>query len=78
MLIYDDLETLSKEGVEATAEFLRELPQGCKAIITSRRRGGEGAVWLRVEQLDWEAAHRIIENEAKRDSKTEEKLTRCG
>jgi tetratricopeptide (TPR) repeat protein len=67
LLIYDNLETLSKEEQEAMADFLRELPQGCKAIITSRRRGGEGAVWLRVEALDWEAARSIIENEMARD-----------
>ena len=61
LLIYDNLETLSKEEQEGIADFLRELPQGCKAIITSRRRGGEGGVWLRVEKLDWDAARGIIE-----------------
>jgi tetratricopeptide (TPR) repeat protein len=76
LLIYDNLETLSKEEQEAMADFLRELPQECKAIITSRRRGGEGAVWLRVEELDWEAARGIIENEMVRDAGLETKLRR--
>jgi tetratricopeptide (TPR) repeat protein len=76
LLIYDNLETLSKEEQEAMADFLRELPQGCKAIITSRRRGGEGAVWLRVEELDWDAARGIIENEMARDSGLANKLHR--
>ena len=76
LLIYDNLETLSKEEQEAMADFLRELPQGCKAIITSRRRGGEGAVWLRVEELDWDAARSIIENEMARDSGLANKLHR--
>jgi tetratricopeptide (TPR) repeat protein len=76
LLIYDNLETLSKEEQEAMADFLRELPQACKAIITSRRRGGEGAVWLRVEQLDWDAARGIIENEMARDEGLANKLRR--
>ena len=78
LLIYDNLETLSKEEQEAMADFLRELPQGCKAIITSRRRGGEGAVWLRVEKLDWDAARGIIENEMARDAGLANKLRRVG
>jgi hypothetical protein len=52
LLIYDNLETLTKEEQEALADFLREIPQGCKAAITSRRRGGEGAVWLRLGELE--------------------------
>jgi tetratricopeptide (TPR) repeat protein len=75
LLIYDNLETLSKEEQEGIADFLRELPQGCKAIITSRRRGGEGAVWLRVEELDWDGARGIIENEIMRDAKLADKLS---
>ncbi|MBI5301920.1 MAG: tetratricopeptide repeat protein [Chloroflexi bacterium] len=76
LLIYDNLETLSKEEQEAMADFLRELPQACKAIITSRRRGGEGAVWLRVEKLDWDAARGIIDNEMARDVGLANKLRR--
>ncbi|HYY43492.1 MAG TPA: tetratricopeptide repeat protein, partial [Pyrinomonadaceae bacterium] len=78
LLIYDNLETLSKDEQEALANFLRELPPGCKAIITSRRRGGEGAVWLRLEKLDWEAAHAIIESEMARDAQLAHKLQRAG
>ena len=74
LLIYDNLETLSKEDQEAVADFLRDLPSNCKAIITSRRRGGEGAIWLRVETLDLEAALKIIDNEIRRDSSLAKKL----
>ena len=74
LLIYDNLETLSNEDQEATVDFLRELPQSCKAIITRRRRGGEGAMWLRVDKLDWDAARGIIENEMARDTGLENKL----
>jgi tetratricopeptide (TPR) repeat protein len=76
LLIYDNLETLTKDEQEKLADFLRELPQGCKAIITSRRRGGEGAVWLRLGKLDWEAAYCIIENEVSRDAVLANKLRR--
>ena len=74
LLIYDNLETLSKEEQEGIADFLRELPQGCKAIITSRRRGGEGGVWLRVEKLDWDAALGIIKNQMSLDEGLANKL----
>ncbi len=78
LLIYDNLETLAKEEQEALANFLRELPQACKAIITSRRRGGEGAVWLRLEKLEWDAARAIIESEMQRDPQLANKLRRAG
>jgi tetratricopeptide (TPR) repeat protein len=78
LLVYDNLETLEKEEQEALANFLRELPQECKAIITSRRRGGEGAVWLRLEKLEWEAARSIIESEMARDPQLARKLERVG
>jgi tetratricopeptide (TPR) repeat protein len=74
LLIYDNLETLTKEEQEALADWLRFLPQGCKAMLTSRRRGGEGALWLRLEKLDWEAACEIIAHEAERDARLKGKL----
>ncbi|MDQ3918083.1 MAG: tetratricopeptide repeat protein [Acidobacteriota bacterium] len=77
LLVYDNLETLSKEGQEAVADFLRTLPTGSKAIITSRRRGGEGAVWLRLEKLDWEAARAIIESEIAPEPRLANKLRRA-
>lgn len=78
LLVYDNLETLSIEEQEGVADFLRELQQGCKAIITSRRRGGEGAIWLRLEKLDWDAARRIIKNEMSRDAGLANKLNQVG
>jgi len=74
LLIYDNLETLTKEEQEALADWLRFLPQGNKAMLTSRRRGGEGALWLRLEKLDWEAARRIIAHEAELDVRLKRKL----
>ncbi|HWS90669.1 MAG TPA: tetratricopeptide repeat protein [Pyrinomonadaceae bacterium] len=78
LLIYDNLETLTKEEQEALADFLRELPQGSKAVITSRRRGGEGSVWLRLGKLDWDAARQLIAAEAERDAALAAKLQRAG
>ena len=60
------------------AELLRDLPQGSKAIITSRRRGGEGGVWLRLDQLEWDAAREIIRNELTRDAALARKLNAVG
>jgi hypothetical protein len=77
LLVYDNLETLTKEEQEALAYFLRELPQGCKAVITSRRRGGEGSVWLRLEKLEWDAARQLIAAEAERDAALAAKLRRA-
>jgi tetratricopeptide (TPR) repeat protein len=74
LLIYDNLETVPDKDVESMADLLRELPQGCKAIITSRRRGGEGANWLRLEKLEWDAARSIIENEIEHDIGLKNKL----
>lgn len=78
LLLYDNLETLTKEEQEAVAYFLRELPTACKAIITSRRRGGEGAEWLRLEKLEWEAARQLIAEEARKDAGLNEKMQRAG
>lgn len=78
LLVYDNLETFTKEEQEAMADFLRGLPPGSKAIITSRRRGGEGAVWLRLGKLEWEAARAIIETEMARAAELENKLRRVG
>lgn len=78
LLVYDNLETLTKEEQESIADFLRDLPQGCKAVITSRRRGGEGAVWLRLEKLDWDTARQIIADEATRSQQLSDKLQRAG
>jgi tetratricopeptide (TPR) repeat protein len=78
LLIYDNLETLTMEEQEALADWLRFLPQCCKAMLTSRRRGGEGALWLRLEKLDWETACAIIQHESEREARLAETLRRVG
>lgn len=78
LLIYDNLETLSEGEQKALADFLRFLPQNSKAILTSRRRGGEGALWLRLEKLEWDDARAIIVDEARKDSRLDIKLQQAG
>lgn len=78
LLIFDNLETLSKEEQEALTDVLRDLPNGCKAMLTSRRRGGEGAVWLRLDRLDDAAARDLIHEACDKDGNLAAKFARAG
>lgn len=78
LLILDNLETLPTDELAPLFEFLRRLPQDCKAIVTSRRRAGEGAVWLRLEKLDWEPAKALIADRMGRDARLERTLIQAG
>ncbi len=52
LLILDNLESLTKDDRDRLLTFVKRLPQGCKAILTSRRRIGSGSELLILEQLD--------------------------
>jgi tetratricopeptide (TPR) repeat protein len=78
LLILDNLETLPGAELLPLFEFLRRLPQQCKAIVTSRRRAGEGAVWLRLERLEWAAARQLIHDEMGRAAGLARALTQTG
>lgn len=56
LLILDNLESLTPEHRDQLFSFLSHLPQGCKAIVTSRRRTDIDARIIRLEKLDHEAA----------------------
>ncbi len=56
LLILDNLESLTKDDRDRLLTFVKRLPQGCKAILTSRRRIGSGSELLILEQLDETAA----------------------
>lgn len=56
LLILDNLESLTKSDRDRLFTFVKRLPQGCKAILTSRRRIGSGSEELILEQLDETAA----------------------
>ena len=56
LLILDNLESLTKDDRDQLLTFVRRLPDGCKAILTSRRRIGSGSESLILEKLDEAAA----------------------
>lgn len=56
LLILDNLESLVKTDRDQLFSFVNRLPQGCKAILTSRRRIGSGSKELILEKLSQEAA----------------------
>lgn len=56
LLVLDNLESLTKSDRDQLFTFVKRLPQGCKAILTSRRRIGSSADVLILEKLDEGAA----------------------
>jgi tetratricopeptide (TPR) repeat protein len=56
LLILDNLESLLKRERDTVFTFVKKLPSGCKAILTSRGRIGSGAEELILEKLSEDAA----------------------
>lgn len=56
LLILDNLESLLKKERDIVFTFVKKLPVGCKAILTSRGRIGSGAEELILQKLDQDAA----------------------
>ena len=56
LLVLDNLESLLKPERDIVFTFVKKLPPGCKAILTSRGRIGSGAEELILEKLSEEAA----------------------
>lgn len=56
LLVLDNLESLTKSERDQLFTFVKRLPAGCKAILTSRGRIGSGAEELILEKLSQEAA----------------------
>jgi ATP/maltotriose-dependent transcriptional regulator MalT len=65
LLILDNLESLTKSDRDQLFTFVKRLPQGCKAILTSRRRIGSSADVLILEELDEAAAIETLAELAK-------------
>jgi len=65
LLILDNLESLEKTDRDQIFNFVKRLPQGCKALLTSRRRIGSASEELILEQLDQEAALAILNDLAR-------------
>ena len=60
LLVLDNLESFAKEDQNRLFEFLSQLPPGCKAIVTSRRRTDVDARIIRLAKLDRDAALELI------------------
>ncbi|MEI7820226.1 MAG: tetratricopeptide repeat protein, partial [Verrucomicrobiota bacterium] len=56
LLVLDNLESLLKKERDTLFTFVKKLPAGCKAILTSRGRIGSGAEELILEALSEQAA----------------------
>ncbi|MBK8090411.1 MAG: DUF4062 domain-containing protein [Verrucomicrobiaceae bacterium] len=56
LLVLDNLESLARGDRDHIFTFVKRLPQGCKAILTSRGRIGSGSEELILEKLDEQAA----------------------
>lgn len=56
LLVLDNLESLIKKDRDIVFTFVKKLPPGCKAILTSRGRIGSAAEELILEKLDERAA----------------------
>ncbi len=56
LLLLDNLESLTKPERDTLFTFVKKLPTGCKAILTSRGRVGSGAEEIILEKFDEEAA----------------------
>ncbi len=67
LLLLDNLESLTKDDRDQLFTFVKRLPQGCKAILTSRRRIGSGSELLILEQLDQAAALETLADLARRN-----------
>ncbi len=61
LLILDNLENLDKTQQNQLFEFVSDLPPGCKAIVTSRRRTDVDARIIRLGKLDQDAALAYLE-----------------
>lgn len=67
LLILDNLESLTKGDRDELFTLVKRLPQGCKAILTSRRRIGSSADTLILEKLEPQAALDTLEELARRN-----------
>jgi tetratricopeptide (TPR) repeat protein len=67
LLIFDNLESLPKSDRDRLFTFVKRLPQGCKAILTSRRRIGSGSEELILQKLSQEAALETLADLSRRN-----------
>jgi tetratricopeptide (TPR) repeat protein len=61
LIIFDNLETLQPEERDRLFQFLGRLPQGNKAIVTSRRRDNIDARVVRLDRLAHDEAMQLLD-----------------
>ena len=66
LIVFDNLETLPEEERVRLFQFLSRLPEGNKAIVTSRRRSDVDARIMRLDRLSHEEAMQLIDELAKK------------
>jgi tetratricopeptide (TPR) repeat protein len=76
--IWDNLETLIKEDRDLIADFLSHLPGESKAIATSRRRTGESAVTIRLDQMSEADAFALMDEMTCTQPRLADELRRAG
>jgi tetratricopeptide (TPR) repeat protein len=66
LIVFDNLETLPEEERTRLFQFLSRLPEGNKAIVTSRRRTDVDARIVRLDRLSRDEAMQLIDELAKK------------
>jgi tetratricopeptide (TPR) repeat protein/AAA+ ATPase superfamily predicted ATPase len=66
LIVFDNLETLPEEERVRLLQFLSRLPEGNKAIVTSRRRSDVDARIVRLDRLSHDEAMQLIGELAKK------------
>jgi len=66
LIVFDNLETLPEEERPRLFQFLSRLPEGNKAIVTSRRRSDVDARIVRLDRLSHDEAMQLINELAKK------------
>jgi len=65
LIVFDNLETLSEDERTRLFQFLSRLPEGNKAIVTSRRRADVDARVIRLDRLSADEALQLMNELAK-------------
>ncbi|HEX2092600.1 MAG TPA: tetratricopeptide repeat protein [Longimicrobiaceae bacterium] len=61
LLVLDNLETLHEKDLARVSTFLRHIPEGTKAIVTSRRRPDLPAERIRLDRMDYDTAKELLQ-----------------
>jgi len=69
LIVFDNLETLPEDERVRLFQFLSRLPEGNKAIVTSRRRSDVDARIVRLDRLSHDEAMQLIDELAKKYSR---------